>query len=203
MNAADVIEALRAYHSPAKGWVTVAEAPCVLGMRATLLVNPDAPTGVSVVGDQRIDLFAVNVWPSNRFERVAYEIKVSRSDWLREVAQPGKSLAARLLANRFVVAAPTGIVKRSELPDGWGLVEVRDDGSLYTVRAGAHRDVADPPLEFLYALLRTGTGQKWSKRCAIGNCNRAGKWFAWHGKLRVVLCARHRDEWNNDGEVAA
>ena len=200
MNAAEILEALRAHHTPAKGWVTVAEAPCVLGMRATLLDNPDAPTGVSVVGDQRIDLFALNVWPSSGHERVAYEIKVSRSDWLRELKDQDKSLAARLLANRFVIAAPVGLVKRSELPEGWGLVEVRDDGTLYTFRAGEHRDVADPPQAFLYALLRAGSGQKWSKRCAAGDCNRGGRFYAWHGGVwtgvRVGLCAKHRDEWN-------
>lgn len=74
--------------------------------------------------EQRIDLFAMSCYPSDMFERHSYEVKVSRSDWLQELKDPFKRMAAFRMCNRFYFAVPAGLVDEDEVPDGCGLVEV-------------------------------------------------------------------------------
>src|SRR5690606_5615505 len=53
--------------------------------------------------------------------RTAVEIKVSRADFRRETEE--KRRAWRAITNRFVYAAPVGLISRDELPAGCGLWE--------------------------------------------------------------------------------
>lgn len=79
------------------------------------------------------DAVAVSLWPSRGYAIDVFEVKVSRSDWLRELKDPAKSEAAWAIGDRFWIVATAGIVDPAELPHGWGLVEavggkVTDDG---------------------------------------------------------------------------
>jgi hypothetical protein len=51
--------------------------------------------------------------------RTAIEVKVSRSDWLRESDE--KRRAWRSITHRFVYACPVGLIHPEEIPDGIGL----------------------------------------------------------------------------------
>jgi hypothetical protein len=59
----------------------------------------------------------------------AYEIKVSRSDWLEELKQPRKREPAMLISNVFYFVAPVGVIHPKEVPEGCGLL-VCDRGHL-------------------------------------------------------------------------
>lgn len=77
------------------------------------------------------DAVAVDLWPSQGLPIHAFEIKVTRSDWLRELKQPEKGADALRVADTMSVVALAGIVVRAEVPDGWGWYEVSDvDGRL-------------------------------------------------------------------------
>ena len=56
---------------------------------------------------------------------IAFEVKVSRADWLSEVKKPDKHLPAKALAGQLYVVAPPDVVKVEELPAGVGLIEVK------------------------------------------------------------------------------
>lgn len=71
-----------------------------------------------------IDFLAVSLWPSRHFEVHGYEIKVSRSDWLKELKQPTKARNGMARCDFWYLAAPPGILKDGELPDRWGYVEI-------------------------------------------------------------------------------
>lgn len=75
------------------------------------------------------DAVAVNLWPSRGLGITVYEVKVSRSDWQRELAKPDKAEDACKVADLFVMVCPAGTVKDGELPPAWGLVEVHGDGA--------------------------------------------------------------------------
>lgn len=75
------------------------------------------------------DAVAVNLWPSRGLVIHVYEVKVSRSDWRRELAKPDKAEDACRVADRFSIVAPAGAVHDGELPPTWGLIEVRGDGT--------------------------------------------------------------------------
>lgn len=72
---------------------------------------------------QEIDAIAVCLWPSDKHSILGFEVKCSRTDWLREIRpDTSKSDRARALCDSFTVVAPANVVSIGELPDGWGLV---------------------------------------------------------------------------------
>lgn len=77
---------------------------------------------------QRIDGFAIARWTSAKARRIAYEIKVSRSDFLAELKDPDKRAAALACANEFYFVVPVGLIKPDEIPPECGLIEVMDNG---------------------------------------------------------------------------
>lgn len=81
-------------------------------------------TGFGVYADQRIDAFAMHLHPSKGMAKVAYEIKVSRGDFLSELKKPTKRKMALLFSDYFYFATPRGLVSLEELPPECGLIEV-------------------------------------------------------------------------------
>jgi hypothetical protein len=69
------------------------------------------------------DGVAVSLWPSRGYAIDVFEVKVSRSDWMRELKDPAKSEAAWEIGDRFWICATAGVVDPTELPHGWGLIE--------------------------------------------------------------------------------
>jgi hypothetical protein len=80
----------------------------------------------------RIDLLAIGCWRSTGYRWHGYEIKVSRSDWRRELAKPGKAQDG--LCHAWTVVTTPGVAKVEELLPGWGLAEVRDGRVVYLRR---------------------------------------------------------------------
>lgn len=72
-----------------------------------------------------IDALALHLWPSRGHEMHAFEVKVSRSDWRRELANPAKADGWCRLVDRFWIVAPRGVVPHEEVPASWGLLETR------------------------------------------------------------------------------
>lgn len=68
------------------------------------------------------DAVAVGLWPSRGHEIHVYEVKVDRSDWMRELGMPEKAEDAARLADRFTVVAPRDVVQLAEVPATWGLI---------------------------------------------------------------------------------
>ena len=51
------------------------------------------------------------------------EVKTSRGDWRRELADPGKAATSLAYAShRWLAAADETVARPGELPDGWGLL---------------------------------------------------------------------------------
>jgi hypothetical protein len=73
---------------------------------------------------RRIDVLLMRTAPSSKpqYERIAIEIKVSRSDFRRDTDI--KRRAWQGVAHRFAYATPAGLIRPDEVPDGCGLIEV-------------------------------------------------------------------------------
>jgi hypothetical protein len=71
------------------------------------------------------DAFAMGVWPSRGLHLHGFEIKVSRSDWLKELAQPWKADAFQPHCDYWWVVTSPGVVQLGELPESWGHLERR------------------------------------------------------------------------------
>jgi hypothetical protein len=86
-------------------------------------------------GTRYADGIAVNLWQSRGHAVHGFEIKVSRSDWLRELKDPAKAEPLYRYCDMWWIVAPRGIVKDGELPPTWGLLEVREAGLVQIVAA--------------------------------------------------------------------
>ena len=107
--------------------------------------------------EQRFDAWAVNLYPSKKHERVVYEIKVSRSDFLHEIKHPEKRDQALQLSNSFYFATPKGLVDKSEIPAECGLIEVDDQLNARVVVKAPFRESECLSWQFLCAIARRAT----------------------------------------------
>lgn len=64
----------------------------------------------------------MSCYPSRGLYFTGVEIKVSRGDWLRELAQPYKAEEFQKYCRHWYVAAPAGLLSPDELPPAWGLL---------------------------------------------------------------------------------
>lgn len=141
MSASDetrrIIELLRHHHGKNNEWATFIELRGSTGF----------------INAQAIDFFAVHTWPSKNFRAIAYEIKVSRSDFTKELKQPNKRAFAESIANECLFVVPSGLLRVDEIPEGWGLM-VADAGGLKTLKHGTQRSNVTWPKSFTLSLAR-------------------------------------------------
>lgn len=113
--------------------------------------------GTGLLSDDRtFDAYAINTWPSKKHLRIAYEVKVSKADFMREVNSPYKRASAMDASNQYYFVAPRGMLEAREIPENCGLIEV-DAGGLKTRVAARHREIKAPDLQFICSLLRASS----------------------------------------------
>jgi len=101
------------------------------------------------------DAVAMSLWPSRGLKMHGFEIKASRSDWLRELKNPAKSEAiCKYCDYWWLVAGSDDIVWSGELPDSWGLLVANKNGVLHTKKQAPARQPESLTPHFLAALLR-------------------------------------------------
>jgi hypothetical protein len=81
------------------------------------------PTGRRVVDAQRLDAFALNAYQHMSMKRIAYEVKISRSDFLSELKRPIKRRIGMRYSNEFYFVTPGGLLDVGEVPCECGLIE--------------------------------------------------------------------------------
>lgn len=104
--------------------------------------------------EQRIDAFVMGCWPSTGFERMSFEIKVSRGDWTQELRRPYKRLIAHRLCNKFYFVTPTGLLSKEEIPLECGLMEVNKEGQLKIKVQAPFHESDTPSWLFVASLAR-------------------------------------------------
>jgi hypothetical protein len=102
------------------------------------------------------DAIAMSLWPSRGLHIYGFEVKVERSDWLRELNDPQKAEDVFGFCDFWFVAAPQGVVNAAELPKTWGLLEIDGRGLRVTVDAPLLQPAPVDRL-FLASLLRKVT----------------------------------------------
>lgn len=101
--AADMRARLREYHSGPE-WVVQFEVGNATGSNVT----------------NHADAVAMSIWPSRGYKIIGYEIKVNRSDWIRELKQLHKAEAVGKFCDAWCLVAPADIVHEVEVPETWG-----------------------------------------------------------------------------------
>jgi len=87
-----------------------------------------AGTGAYAYG--AIDAFVMNVWPSSKYARYAFEIKVSRQDLMHELNHPEKRDWSMGISNEFWFVCAPGICTPDEIPENCGLMVVSKNGKM-------------------------------------------------------------------------
>lgn len=114
-------------------------------------------TGTSSMSGSRLDAFVLNCWPSGGYTSIAYEIKVSRQDFLNEIKAPAKRRLALLISNQFYFVTPVGLVQPAEIPVECGLREVMPDLSIRHTKSAPQRDRLPATWALMAALARRVT----------------------------------------------
>ena len=104
------------------------------------------------------DAVMMSLWPSRGLELHGVEIKVSRSDWKREAADPTKAETIAQYCDRWWIHTPENVLDGlSDLPPAWGLREWT--GKKWITVRGAEKTEAKPiARSFLAAMLRRADG---------------------------------------------
>lgn len=113
-------------------------------------------TGHSRKQARTADALALSVWPSRGLWMAGVEIKVSRSDWKKEFADPEKASEFIKWCHYWYVAAPVGVVPTAELPINWGLIEV-EANTAKVVTVPKSLEPEKPDLLLVCSLLRSFT----------------------------------------------
>lgn len=101
----------------------------IMGLLRQRYCGPEWVLAAEVtLGNRRMDALAMNQWASRGRLLAGFEIKVSRSDWLRELKDFQKAEHAFMECDQFYLVTPKEIVKDGELPVGWGHLQVYGNG---------------------------------------------------------------------------
>lgn len=119
----------------------------------TLLSQVRNGTGYARRTVRTADAIAVSTWPSRGMYLTGVEIKVSPSDWRRELAQADKSAEIQSYCRYWYVAAPVGIVPVGELPETWGLIEC-DGAKASVIKAAPQLEAKEVDMLLLCSILR-------------------------------------------------
>ena len=106
-----------------------------------------------------LDRLVCSLYESRGFELDGIEIKVSMSDWQRELANLDKADWWYRHVHRFWVAVPDEMTLkvRTEMPTGWGLITCNDAGCSVVIKATKH-DAVPLPWTSVLGLLRASGG---------------------------------------------
>ena len=126
---------------------------------------PEFRGGTGWGRESRADAIAMHLWPSKGLELIGFELKTSRSDWLRELKQPDKCDPIKQFCDRwYLVVDEMEIVKhdswnieKSELPKDWGYMRISYESYPYKLRVIKEAPKLDPqPVDrlFLASLMR-------------------------------------------------
>lgn len=136
-----VVAAIRKTHAHPE-WAVFQEVADATGSRAS----------------RRADAVALNLWPSRGLELRGFEVKVSRGDLQREIADPSKAEAVGKYCDTWCLAYPAGLIKPSDrIPLPWGLFEVSEKGGRYVKQPTAKLPNLVTPVSrlFMAALVRS------------------------------------------------
>lgn len=137
LNANEVVEKLRGRYAP-----------------DSYMLIEQAPDDVMRQGS-KLDVLVCSLWRSRGFELHGIEIKVSVSDWRRELKEHAKADWWWRHVHRFYVAAPSDVAAliANELPAGWGLLAANGAG-VRVLREIAPRTPEPMPWVVTLGLLR-------------------------------------------------
>jgi len=147
----------------------------------------EVPNGTGSDKSRSCDGLAMSLWPSKGLHLHGFEVKVSRSDWLKEIQDVSKAAAFSRYCHYWWIVAPKGVLKIEELPADWGWMQPTDASNLRTKRPATLTQPELPDHVLLAGIFRACLKQSASES-AIYAANRTG--FA-AGQAYTKTCQKH------------
>jgi hypothetical protein len=129
------------------------------GNHPTVLLEQVA-NGTGFNAGRWIDAVVFEMWPSKGFIRRAFEVKVSRADFLRELSNPAKYQWCFKHFHQFWYVAPKGVILEGELPQGAGWLFPSSGGKLITCHAASHNPNPELNDELVASFVRSADKEK-------------------------------------------
>lgn len=115
--------------------------------------------------NRRADALAFGVWPSHGHALHGFEIKSSRSDWLRELRDPTKADTFLRYCDRFWLVAEPKVAVESEIPASWGWMERTSRG--LRIRRDAPKLTPEPVPRSLWASMLRSVDKTMISKAAV------------------------------------
>ncbi|GMG94765.1 hypothetical protein SGO26_29940 (plasmid) [Cupriavidus metallidurans] len=126
-------------------------SPDVVTIPGTAMEVPD---WVSIV---RPDVFSLaKSYNPDRMNPCIHEVKVSREDFLADLAKPEKRRGYTHLSEVFYYACPEGLIQLEEVPIGCGLVYEIEPGHFEVKKKPKKRKMVLSPRHFMNLILKPG-----------------------------------------------
>lgn len=123
------------------------------------VLAPEVRNRAGFSASRSADLIVMDTWESGPVRLIGHEIKVSRSDWLRELKDPSKAEAfIPYMAEWWLVVSDRKIVRDGELPEGWGLLAPAGNALRAVVKSSLNRQPMSAPIGMLAAMMRSVQG---------------------------------------------
>ncbi len=102
-----------------------------------------------------VDAIEVGLWPSRGHRFTGYEIKVSKSDFRRELKDAEKGQESAKFLSAYSLAVPKSLgIAAGDVPDDWGLVELYDDGGIRFEKHPPERKAEPPTAAFVASMFK-------------------------------------------------
>lgn len=153
LSSRQVLDAL-ARRYPLREWIFIEQLRAATGFgvpRWTSELGYHTGRGEDAV-EQTLDAWAMQLWSPREIH--AFEVKVSRGDFLREAKDPNKRAFGLLTSTHFYFVTPVRLLRPDEIPPECGLIEVYENGRVRTrIKAPAH-EAGRPAWSFVSSALR-------------------------------------------------
>ena len=98
--------------------------------------------GTGFMANRTADAMAMSLWPSRGLHIYGFEVKKTRTDWLREFKKPEKADDIGIYCHYwYLVVGSEDIVKDEEIPKTWGLIIPHGNGLYFGVRSAGGRQM--------------------------------------------------------------
>jgi hypothetical protein len=101
------------------------------------------------------DGVAINMWASRGYAITGFEVKASRSDWIRELKKPEKSEPILSKCDYWHLVAAEGVYQDDEVPVNWGILNFKD-GKLREKRKAPKLEPKEITRAFVAQMFRRG-----------------------------------------------
>lgn len=114
---------------------------------------PQVRNGTGSNYSRTADAIVMSLWPYRGLTLLGFEIKVNRTDWIKELKQPEKAETIAQYCDFWYVVAPRDIFKLDEIPATWGLM-VPFGNTTKVIKKAEQLKPKPIDREFLAAILR-------------------------------------------------